>query len=238
VGAPFRRPSFARRIPCPTTAGLRRPAREPVPAARQRALCVPPRPAAGRSRPSSCPMSPPRHAPSAPRPERSGGLERLHTSFACPSEESAALARWVACAFPPAPCRSDRRRHPHWPSSAGPSAGGGGQRVVDDSAIDDRRRPCMLLAAACGGARAARESRRGSRRSPGGHPLVCAMRVSPVPMSCAHVRRCLIYFMYYCGRNLYVESHMHASAAAAQMCTRSLCYRSCDGCFAADLCLI
>ena len=57
-------------------------------------------------------------------------------------------------------------------------------------------------------------------------------------MSCAHVRCRLIYFMYCCGRILYVESLRRAFAAAAQMCARSLCCRSCDGCFASDLFLI
>ena len=59
------------------------------------------------------------------------------------------------------------------------------------------------------GGRGSRESCRGSQRSPGGRPLVCAMCVSPLPMSCAHVRRCLIYLWTsnsYCGRISYVES--------------------------------
>lgn len=81
-----------------------------------------------------------------------------------------------------------------------PAAVGRGSSMAARSTIGGGHACCSRQRAA------ARESRRGSRRSPGGHPLVCAMRVSPVPMSCAHVRRCLIYFMYYCGRNLYVES--------------------------------
>ena len=92
--------------------------------------------------------------------------------------------------------------------SAG-SAGGCGQRVVGSGVSDGRRRLSMLLAAACGGGRGSRESCRGSQRSPGGRPLVCAMCVSPLPMSCAHVRRCLIYLWTsnsYCGRISYVES--------------------------------
>ena len=68
-----------------------------------------------------------------------------------------------------------------------------GQRVVGSGVSDGRRRLSMLLAAACGVGRGSRESCRGSQRSPGGRPLVCAMCVSPLLMSCAHVRRCLIY---------------------------------------------
>jgi hypothetical protein len=174
-----------------------------VPAARQRALCVPPRPAAGRSRPSSCPTTSPRRAPSAPRPERSGWLERLHASCARPGSESSALARRIALALPPAPCGPGRRHQAPRPSSVGPCASGGGQRGVGGGASDDRRRPSSLLVAgsARGGARrrerVARESRRGSWMSLGGHPLDCAMRVSALPMSCAHVRRCLEHFKVY-----------------------------------------
>ena len=74
------------------------------------------------------PTSPPHRAPSAPRPERPGGLERLPASCARSGEESSALARRFACASGVAPRRFGRRRPPRRPSPAGPWAGGGGQR--------------------------------------------------------------------------------------------------------------
>ena len=132
-------------------------------------------------------------APSVPAPERSAAIERLPASCAPSGEESSALALRIALASPPAPRGPDQRHQLQQPRLAGPCAGGCGQRVVGSGVSDGRRRLSMLLAAACGGGRGSRESCRGSQRSPGGRPLVCAMCVSPLLMSCAHVRRCLIY---------------------------------------------
>jgi len=175
----------------------------------QLALSMPWCPAASRSCPSPCLMMPRHSAPSVPAPERSAAIERLPASCAPSGEESSALARRIALASPPAPRGPDQRHQLQQPRLAGPCAGGCGQRVVGSGVSDGRRRLSMLLAAACGGGRGSRESCRGSQRSPGGRPLVCAMCVSPLPMSCAHVRRCLIYLWTsnsYCGRISYVES--------------------------------
>ena len=134
-------------------------ARELLPAARQLALSMSQRPAAGRGFPGPCLTRPRRGAAPAPAPERSGALKRSSAVHAPSGSESSALARRIALASPPVPRGPGRRHLPPRLSSAGPQAHGGGQRAVGGGASDDRRRLRMLLVAVCRGARAARESR-------------------------------------------------------------------------------
>jgi hypothetical protein len=192
---------------------------------------MPLRHAASRSFPPPPLTSPPRLTLSAPRPERSGGLERLPASCACSGEESSALARRVAIASPSDPSQVPRRHLPHRPVSAGPGAGGGGQRVVGKGASDDRRRLRMLLTTVCRGVRGARFSRRGSWMSLGRPPLVCTMRAMPSLMSCAHAQYCTMYCMYCRVRLFVVVSCMTDGTRPAQMCLRSDCCRLCVGRF-------
>ena len=87
-------------------------ARELLPAARQLALSMSQRPAAGRGFPGPCLTRPRRGAAPAPAPERSGALKRSSAMHAPSGSESSALARRIAFASPPVPRGPGRRRLP------------------------------------------------------------------------------------------------------------------------------